>query len=137
MCKVFRIIFLRSRWKSRRAESIYNRRCIVPFVTEEECQYCLSILCQTLASYWLTTGAVLARYYFSVLVKLWSRDIIDSWYSTNLQRVQYWLLLLAKYRQRRCANLQNSTDLVLAVYRIQILAMNRHWNLIDSWRSTG
>ena len=30
-----------------------------------------------------------------------------------------------------------STGLVLAANRIQILAINRHRNLIDSWRSTG
>ena len=31
----------------------------------------------------------------------------------------------------------NSTGLVLAVYRMQILAINRHRNLIASWHSTG
>ena len=53
-----------------------------------------------LAYYWRSTGAVLAWYSLAVLVKLWSRDIINSWHSTGFQRSQYWLLLLTKYLQR-------------------------------------
>ena len=125
-------------WKSWRPDSFYNRRSIVPVVTEEECHYCLSILCQILAYYWITTSTVQARYSLEVLVKIRSREIIGSWHSTGLLPAQYWLLLLlAKYRQRNCANLQNSTGLVLAVYNIQILVLDRHRNLIDSLRATG
>ena len=42
--------------------------------------------------------------------------------------------LLVKYRQVSYANLRHSTGLILAVNRIQILAINQHRNLIDSWR---
>ena len=75
--------------------------------------------------YWLTIGAVLARFSLAVLVKLLSRDIIDSWHTTGLLLPQYNLLLLVKYRQVSYANRRNSTSLVLAVKK------SKYWLLTD------
>ena len=65
------------------------------------------------------------------------KNIIGSWRSTCLLPPQYSLILLVNYRQVSYANLWHSTCSVLAVNKIQILAINRHKNIIDSSRSTG
>ena len=93
-----------------------------------------------LAKYWkrrydnlrFSTGLVLDVNRMQILANSRHRNLNDIWRSSGLLLVQYWLLLLEKFRQRRYANLWNCTGLVLAVYRIQILAINRHWNFIDS-----
>ena len=85
-----------------------------------------------------STGLVLTVYRIQILAVNWYRSIIDSWHSTGLLLTQYWLLLLlVKYRQMWNANIQHSTVLMLAVNRIEIRDINRHRNLIDSWRSSG
>ena len=80
---------------------------------------------------------VLSVYRILILTINRYRSLIDNWHFTGLLLLQYWWLLLVEYWQVSYANLGHSTSLVLAVNPIQILAINRHRNLIDTWRSTG
>ena len=89
------------------------------------------------ANFWHGTGWVLAVYNIRIGDINRHRNLIDSCRLTGLLLVQYCLLLLAKYRQRRYANFRHSTGWEMTVYNIQIGDINRHWNLIDSWGSTG
>ena len=84
-----------------------------------------------------STGLMLAVNIIQILSINRNRNLIDSWHTTGLLRAQYWLLLLVKYRQVSYAKLRYSTGLMLGVNIIQILAINRHRNIIDSWHTTG